>query len=352
MFFAPSLFAVGLGVASAAAGPATLPGVQADPAPGEEASREAAAPAAGRLPSVVSLRWENDVVAGTDDNYTNGISLTYSRDGRGLLGGLWTRLGARGDGRYVSSYELGQLMMTPRDIRRPVPDPADRPYAGLLFVSVSTQYARGRDFDGFKFITGVVGPASLAEQLQRAFHRVTNNPMPQGWAYQLKNEPILNLVYERRRRIPLFEASSGWGAEAIPVVGGMLGNVLTQAEGGAQVRVGYNLPDDFGTTLMRGLGNLPYPRTRRQSAAARAFGFYVFAGGGGNLVARNLTLDGNTFRDGPRVAKNPAFAAGEMGAAFWCRRFEMVFSYVHWGREFKAQAQASRFGALTLAVHF
>jgi lipid A 3-O-deacylase len=323
---------------------ASLPPVTAStPAPEERP--------ADRRRSVVSFRWENDVVGGTDDNYTDGVSLSLSREGRGPLGGIWHWFGPV-NGRLVASYELGQIMMTPRDIRRPVPDPTDRPYAGLLYVAFSTEYVHGNQLDGLKFISGVVGPASLAEQTQKAFHKISGSPDPQGWAYQLKNEPILNLVYEHRRRYSILESRSGWGAEAIPVVGAMLGNVLIQAEADAQFRFGYNLPRDFGTTLMRGMGNLPFPRTGKDAAAAHQFGAYVFAGGGGNLVARNLTLDGNTFRAGPRVPKEPAFGAAEAGASVWSRWLEVTFTYVYWGREFRNQGKPSRFGAAIISVHF
>jgi lipid A 3-O-deacylase len=299
----------------------------------------------------VALRWENDVIAGTDRNYSNGTSLTLSRDGRGVLGGIWGWFGAK-NGRWITSYELGQIIVTPADITRPIPDPTDRPYAGLLYGALSTQFVHGHSFHGLKVITGMVGPASGAAQTQKAVHRVTGDPQPQGWDYQLKNEPILNLVYEHRRRFTLAQSDAGWSVQAIPVVGGMLGNVLIQAQANGQFRAGYHLPDDFGTTLMRGLGNLPFPRDPAETRAPRKFGAYLFAGGGANLVARNLSLDGNTFRDGPSVPKEPLFAAGEAGATIWTRWFEVTATYVMWGREFAAQTRASHFGAATVAIHF
>jgi lipid A 3-O-deacylase len=298
--------------------------------------------------TVVSFRWENDVVSGTDENYSNGVSLSFSREGRGLLGGLWSKLGGT-DGRLVSGYEFGQLIVTPRDIKRPVPDPLDRPYAGLLYVAASTERVRGNRFDGMKFITGVVGPASGAAETQRWFHRVSGHPEPKGWEHQLRNEPILNLVYEHRRRYALARSESGWGAELIPVAGAMLGNVLVQAQADGQLRLGFNLPDDFGTSLMRGLGNLPFPRQR---AGGRTFGIYGFLGGGANLVARNLALDGNSFSDGPRVDKRPFFAAAEAGVSVWTRWFELTATYVAWGREYDAQTKPSQFGAATIAFRF
>lgn len=299
----------------------------------------------------VALRWENDVIAGTDQNYSNGTSLTFSRDGRGVLGGIWGWFGAK-DGRWITSYELGQIIVTPADIKRPIPDPTDRPYAGLLYGALSTQFVHGNGFHGLKVITGMVGPASGAAQTQKAVHRVTGNPQPQGWDYQLKNEPIFNVVYEHRRRFTLADSDADWSAQAIPVVGGMLGNVLIQAQANVQVRAGYHVPDDFGTTLMRGLGNLPFPRDSSETGAPPKFGMYVFAGGGANLVARNLSLDGNTFRDGPSVAKKPVFPAGELGATVWTRWFELTLTYVVWGREYDAQTRTSDFGAATVAVHF
>ena len=321
------------------------------------AARQGEPAAAQARRYTVSLRWENDVVAGMDRNYSNGMSLTLAREGRGPLGGVWSWFGLA-DGRFVSSYEVGQLIVTPGDISRPVPDPTDRPYAGLLYGAASTQIASGNRFHGLKLIAGVVGPASHAEQAQKAFHKLIGNPKPQGWAYQLKNEAVLNLVYEHRRRYAVFGSTRGWSAQLIPVVGGMLGNVLIQAQADAQFRIGYVLPDDFGTTQMRGLGNMAFPASGsfheegRQAAPPRRFGVYAFAGGGASLVARNLTLDGNTFGDSPHVDKTPLFPGAEVGVSMHTPSWKLTFGYVFWGREFETQAEPSHFGTATLAFHF
>ncbi|MCP5523677.1 MAG: lipid A deacylase LpxR family protein [Verrucomicrobiales bacterium] len=323
-------------------------------APGASDSGPTEATEALRSPAActaVSLRWENDALAGRDEHYSNGVSLGLTRDGRGLLGGIWGWFGAT-EGRWITGYELGQIMVTPADISRPVPDPTDRPYAGLLYGALSTQYSHGNQFHGLKLITGVVGPASLAEETQKWVHDRIGSTEPQGWDYQLKNEPILNLVYEHRRRYTLAGSRDGLGAEVIPVAGAMLGNVLIQAQAGAQLRLGYQLPDDFGTSLMRGLGNLPFPALEDAQTARRRWGVYVFAGGSANLVARDLTLDGNSFRDGPHVTKEPFFAAGEAGISLWLQHFQTTFSYVIWGKEFQGQDQASQFAAVTASVCF
>jgi hypothetical protein len=264
---------------------------------------------------------------------------------------VWKWFGVENPELY-SSYDVGQIMVTPMDTDRPVPDPEDRPYVGMLYLSVSTQLRRGNQFHGLKFVTGVVGPASQAEEVQTWFHERIGSSKARGWAYQLHNEPILNLVYEHRRKYPLLSADSAWSADFIPVGSAMLGNVLIQAQAGAQVRFGYQVPDNFGTTLIRGFGALPYARPRKNGNSEPRWGAYVFASGSGVAVARNLSLDGNTFEDSPSVEKNPFFLTGEFGLSLWTRWCELTASFVWWGEEFENQARPSRFGALAITVPF
>lgn len=315
----------------------------------EPAARELCPPAVPQY--AISLRWENDAFAGRDRDYSNGMSVALAWRGEGLIGNFWKLFGAD-SGRWVTGLEVGQLIMTPADITREVPDPNDRPYSGILYGAWTTQYIRDSAFHGLKLIGGVVGPASLAEETQRVVHQITRSDEPAGWDYQLKDEPVVNLVYEHRRRFELLPSQDGFGIELIPTAGAMLGNVLIQAQAGAQLRAGFHLPDDFGTTLMRGLGNLPFPHSCRAEDRRGQSGVYLFVGGAVNLVGRNLSLDGNTFRDGPRVEKEIFFPAAEFGISFWSRHFQGTFSYVFWGEEHKGQQGYSQFAAITATFYF
>jgi hypothetical protein len=297
-----------------------------------------------------SLRWENDTFAGSDRFYTDGVSLSLAHTGRSWLDPVMDRL-PWGQGRRTVSYELGQIMVTPSDTSLPVPDPNDRPYAGLLFAGLSLHVERDHLYHGLKFITGVIGPWSLAEDTQQFVHDLVDSSRPQGWEYQLRNEPIFNLVYEHRRKYRLLGEAGGVSLEALPVANAMLGNVLIQGQAGAQLRVGYRIPDDFGTTLMRGMVHLPPPRSPR-GAGGPQWGIYWFGGGNVNLVARDITLDGNTWRDSRSVDKEWFVPAAEVGMAVYWRRFQAAFTYVFWGKEFKGQQNYSEFGALTLSYTF
>jgi len=298
----------------------------------------------------VSLRWENDTFGGSDRFYTDGVSLSLAQTGANWLDGMMDRLPGSG-GRRTVSYEFGQLMYTPSDTTLPVPDPRDRPYAGILYAGLSLHLEQGNRYNGLKLVTGVVGPWSLAEETQKQVHRWVGTALPQGWDYQLHNEPIFNLVYEHRRKYRLVGLPHRVAVEVLPLGNVMLGNVLTQGQLGGQLRVGYNLPDDFGTTLMRGMVHLPPPRPAADAAAPR-WSVYWFVGGNANLVARDLTLDGNTWKDSPRVAKERFVPAAELGMAVAIHRFSAAFAYVFWGREFEGQDHHAEFGAFTVAYRF
>ncbi|MGC8743721.1 MAG: lipid A deacylase LpxR family protein [Verrucomicrobiia bacterium] len=300
--------------------------------------------------NALTLRWENDVIGGTDENYSNGISLSLVRRGRGLFGRVWDLFGVE-DAEYFHSYEAGQIMNTPSDTTRTDPDPNDRPYSGLLYLGLATQIRKGNDFHGLKFVTGVVGPASLAKETQIWFHRIIGSHRPMGWHHQLRNEPIFNFVYEYRHKYKLFDTESGYSSELIPVAGVMAGNILCQGQLGLQSRIGWHIPDDFGTTLLRGMGNLTLPKYKETGKYNRA-GFYLFGGGGFRAVGRDLQLEGNTFRDSPGVSIRNFVLSGEIGMSVYYKAIQVTASYVVNGREFDFQRRTSDYGALAITVFF
>jgi hypothetical protein len=302
----------------------------------------AAEPSTQWMPSAVSVRYENDSFGDTDENYTNGISLAVTASGKGLLGGLWNLFGDV-EGTRSSTYEATQLMFTPTDLDRTDPDPSDRPYAGLTYLGLTTNLQRENSLHSLKLMAGVVGPASLTEDSQKFVHHVFKFKEPNGWRYQIKNEPIFNVLYEYRHRYLLTPGDAVVGIELIPMTGGFLGNYLIQAETNLQCRIGYHLPNDFGATVLRGNGYLPFSL---ESSTPRTWGFYAFAGGGANLVARNITLDGNTFSRSRSVDKRLFLPTAEFGVSLWTRWFQTTFSYVMWGREFYGQPRREDYGSM------
>jgi lipid A 3-O-deacylase len=158
----------------------------------------------------------------------------------------------------------------------------------------------------FGLHVGVVGSWSLAEEAQTFVHRQRGFAVPRGSANQLHNEIGVVAVYELSWRWPHHERRVGLGWDFIPHAGIVTGNVYDYVNAGAELRVGFNLPDDFGTpgiepgatTSTPAEGDLQATRARILDVGA-----YLFARVDGRVVARNIFLDGNTFRDSASVER-------------------------------------------------
>ena len=294
---------------------------------------------AGKARSAYMLCWENDAFGNTDANYTNGASLAVARDTKGLLGGVWD-LAGKSEGRRFSVYELTQLQFTPTNLDLKNPDPNDRPYAGFLYAGLSSFLQKKESLHGFKLLVGIIGPDSFSETLQKFTHHVIGSDLPQGWYYQLKNEPIINLAYEYRRRIPLSSSASKFEVDLVPMGSAMAGNYLVQAEAGMHLRLGYRLAGDFGTSTLRGIGYLPFPEDDSM------WRLYVFGGGHLDIVARDITLDGNTFARSRSVDKRIFKQTGEVGMAVSGGPIRISFVYVMMGKEFYGQQHDEDYGSL------
>ena len=149
---------------------------------------------------------ENDVATGSDNNYTNGVGVTWVSDAidtyeKGSLvrrwGEFWSFLpfvGNEGYRTYVS-WSLAQEMHTPDDINVANPPLDDQPYAGVLYLDSTVYAKRERWVHAWQLRVGVVGPASQAENVQKWFHEVIGSDEPMGWDTQLPDELVLNVGY-------------------------------------------------------------------------------------------------------------------------------------------------------------
>lgn len=313
-----------------------------------------------RAAPVFTVYIENDIVSGTDENYTNGLKLSWlSADlvawgQRGWRQTLieWLPFVNRPEGEKRIGIGFGQNMYTPHDIRARNPDPADHPYGGWLYLEWAFVSKTSRVSDTIAIQTGIVGPYSLAAQTQAAVHRASGVPRAQGWDYQLHHEPGINFVYERRWRRYARSLIHQLDVDLVPHAGASIGNVQTYADAGGTVRFGLNLPSDFGVQLARpgSVGGTPTDDLDPRVALDRNFSLFLFAALDGRAVARDIFLDGNTFRSSRSVTRQPLVADLSIGLGLIAGRWQLTYTQVRRTREFRSQEAAHNdFGSMTLS---
>lgn len=345
MFSFPSL------VACALAGSTGI--VAAERGAPESTTRARSAP-------VFTVYFENDTVAGTDEHYTNGLKLSWlSADlvDWGQRGWRQTFVESlpfvnRTDGQKNIGVAFGQNIYTPRDIAARNPDRTDRPYAGWSYFEFDFVSKTPAVSDSICLQMGLIGPHSLAEDTQRIVHEWTNNIRPAGWDYQLRDEIGVNLIYERRWRLYARSLLQRAGIDFIPHAGASLGNVQTYANVGGTVRVGLNLPTDFGVQLARAgsVGGTPTDDLDPRVSLTRNFSVFGFAAVDGRVVARDIFLDGNTFRSSRSVPKESTVADVSVGLGLIAGRWQFTYTQVRRTREFKSQAaRFNDFGSATVS---
>lgn len=304
---------------------------------------------------VFSLMIENDAVGDTDQGYTNGLRAAWTSPAgkRPFWAGIGLEklplLARDATLRYEAS--LGQSIFTPQNIDRVRADPRDRPYAGFTHVGLGvTAVAPARTsgvqrIDQLQLTLGIIGPASLAGDTQITWHRWFGFAPPNGWAGQLRNEPALNLSYRQSLRLPPAHIA-GLDADLTPHWGFAIGNVYDYANAGATLRIGSDLPTHAVGRIEPSIaGGGAFNRSRRVHLQA-------FAGVDARAIARNIFLDGNSFRSGPSVDKNAIVVDVEGGAVLTWRGVRLSYTHVFRSREFKRQPRPANFGSLGLAFAF
>lgn len=314
-----------------------------------------------------ALQLENDAPFGSDENYTSGFKLTWGMPlerGESSSNRLhrWSRtvfdhlpFGVPGQdvAARALSLSLGQNIYTPAFLDSSELIEGDRPYSAYLYAAAGFHSQTERYNFVWEFMAGIVGPWALGEPTQELAHALNDLRTSRGWEHQLNNEPTLEVVHETKWRMWRLDSTSGLGLDLIPHLGGRLGNVAIYANAGAELRLGWHVPDDFGTCPIR-------PGCDARSVLSgfsgnfqnHAYGIHLFGGFDQRIVLRNIFLDGNTFTDSQSVDKKPWVTDWFAGIAAEYGRFMISYSFVLRSKEFDTQDGTHSYAALGLSFTY
>lgn len=324
-------------------------------------SFEALAAASDDSAGTFGVYLENDAFAGTDRYYTSGVMMSWSSPNLAKFSDsphaspflpLFDIIPYINATDYQKNlvFALGQNIYTPDDTESFGLIGNDRPYAGWLYAGLGVVWKNERVRNSLILNIGVVGSWSYAEEAQRYVHDTRGFDHPNGWDNQLHNELGVTLGYERTWRFPKISRRSGFDWECLPHAGVVVGNVTTHARLGAELRAGFNLPDDFGTGVIGPSSSTSTPVDGSMGASRSWFplGMYVFTRMDGQAVERNIFLDGNTFGSGPSVGHKLFVADFSLGVAVNYRNTKLAYAFVYRTKQFDSQREPQVFGTLSL----
>lgn len=169
----------------------------------------------------------------------NDTLLLNKNDGFYTSGLRYTRKHTLEEGGVATGYgwRIGQELYTASDIKLPpeLIGPPDHPYAGWLYGGIFKEVHRtDGTYSKWGVDIGCLGPCAGGRWTQTNFHRIINQPLPQGWSKQVKNEAGIVLQGEVA---PVRWTPMPW-LDATPYFHGRFGNIFTDAGAGAVVRAG------------------------------------------------------------------------------------------------------------------
>ena len=308
---------------------------------------------------IVGVQFENDLFGGgTDRHFTHGsriFAVTKPIDWIADMADKvpWFSMDkAMKEGRERlqarSAVSLGQNIFTPADITETELIEDDRPYAGWLYMGFGIAANQGtKRFDQLELNIGVVGPSSMAEDVQTTWHDWFDLGEPEGWDNQLRDELGVVLYYEQARRFDVKEFALGLKWDFMPHFGGAVGNVHTFGKLGFTCRLGPDLTVDFGPPRIRP----SMPGSGFYKAGDRLT-WYLFVGGEARLVAHNIFLDGNTFKDSHSVDKKPLTGDVQVGLVMQYSGLRISYTQIFRAQEFNGQDDADKFGSFAISYQF
>jgi hypothetical protein len=306
--------------------------------------------------SAVYVRLDNDAFADRDWGYTSGVNVGFIsptvdsfEDAR-----LTPRLRAfsrrlawlqpRGFDEYNVSISIGQDMFTPEDWQLSEIDPLDRPYAGVLAAGITYNGRNAQTMRSTTLNVGIVGPSSAAERLQNFLHELNGSREFRGWEHQLNDELVFRVLHQRARKWDLVDAARM--SDAIVHYGGSFGNLTTFANAGVELRFGRALPDNFGSApALPGLENTAPTRMAQFAQRSSMHGYVALDA---RYVLRDITLDGNTWRDSASIAREDLVVDFGVGFALYWQGWKITFARYFRTNEFEGQSSSSRLGSLTI----
>ncbi|WP_345993725.1 lipid A deacylase LpxR family protein [Sulfurimonas sp. HSL-1716] len=310
-----------------------------------------------------SFQLYNDYFAGTDKHFTNGFALSWldserSKDDANISGGysdmmlgLINKIPFTDTAEYKSytaGASISQIMITPKDTTLTTPQYDDIPYAGYMALSLFLFKWDENSVKEYRVDMGVVGKESGAGNLQKSFHRLIKNKIPQGWDTQLRTRYIVNTLFRYGKKNWQKHTAGGLDMDIFSHCGFQAGNFVTDAFAGSMFRFGKNYTQNF---------NVHYPYLKEEASLLhlnkkqKGFGWALSAGINIEALAYSYILDG-AKSEGYYTDKNYVNGSLYLGGDLYYDAHKLTYFYQMQSSYITSQKTPDIYGGLMYTYRF
>ncbi len=326
----------------------------------------------------VTLYWENDggpmkLWDKQDRHYTAGVGASLlwrapwvdalAQNGPSFFGEFNRRettgaMGLVGSLNIFTPQDIGSSGLNAPTAPGEVPIKDDHPYAGWTYLGFILQRAYRTDdrytdytglpslldpsayghYESLEFDLGILGPSSLGQNAQEMIHHTFDYTRPQGWNFQIHDEPEFSFKYNRRWRSKEFLLNEGGlGFDVLPEAGLTAGSLQDEARLGFMARLGV-LPDDFGPGELANPADFTRPGI--YGVDDPGWDLYIFGRPYTRFVAHNALLQGDNWRHDDPVTQSPepAVFCSQFGFGLrFIKYFDLTYAVTYQSPEFHDQ---------------
>ncbi len=296
------------------------------------------------------IYWENDGTfakpnGDTDRHYTNGARLECLWDAsenenvRDLAGKLLFLGPDKDNSNLNTGFFIGQHMQTPDFISRPeLRSKPEMRYAGWLYGGLIMQSGDTMAMSHLELSLGVIGPSARGHEAQDWIHFNRGLETAADWDTQLSDRFAgnLNWLYKFRIGSREYYEQKPVRLELIGETALAAGTVHRNVGTGITVRLGTNLPGDFGPATIT--------RPKYYRFDENVSNIMLFARVAGSAVEHNELLTD--------LEKETFTGEFQMGVTVSIAKFEIGYSQVYMTKQYKYQPESDSYGAFFVRMHF
>lgn len=240
----------------------------------------------------------------------------------------------------VHALEIGQMIFTPLSKKENIAD-IDRPYCGYLFTRYSQTIASANDaVFQWHGTLGVIGSASLAEQLQNEYHKLLGFLRFKGWEYQVRNAIGLDMGASYAFTAVAFNDMF----KIVPIAQANLGTTFTNAKVGMILSAGSFEKNNSSILFNTRVNNGALIPKKKSEIFLYAYPSIIYQ-------AYNATLQGGLFNKGFGAVladPKPFVVEQRYGIAYAEERISTKVELIYQSKETDKQTRSQVYGSIQI----